>query len=336
MQLADTLTQAAIASFRRVLGEANNADPARGTPLCVIVDPVLHDPSGEVEDTQTLIRLPLSIDTLEPELRPYLLVIDDSIAQERVLNSTFRVAAEELLGRHDGEAGQPRSVCAWITADDLGHPQAQRDLALALSRCATIAPPPPYPRERTVFRYWDPRIAMHLSACLGEAWARALCAMRLRGWWGLQPNGMLTCFSPLQKTGTDSADLAFSGFAPNAHQWQTLLAIGWCNRVAQLLPAWELPHAPEIRVVEDAVRQALSHGLHEEIDILGFVHCALSIHPLFYRHDEVARSIAALPAAGPHRSGFAALPTRWDDELTRVLHSGQWLNNTATHKPRMT
>lgn len=334
---SDTLTEAAIAALRRALGEeALETDTVLGAPLCVLVDPVIHDPLAEHEDTRALPRLPLAMDTHAPEHRPYLLVLHDSHAQERALNATVRIAVEECMGLHDGEAGQPRSVCAWITADGLGQPQAQRNLAYALGHRATLSPPAPYPRERTVFRYWDPRIALHLPGHLVDTWALALHAMHVQGWWSLQPDGTLASLGPVLPPGTDDTGPVLSTFALDARQWQALLVIGWCHRVAQLLPAWELQQAPEPRAVEDAVRRALAHGLHEEADILSFAHCALTLHPLFDRHGEVARGIAALPAAGPHRSGFAELPAQWDDELTRVLHAGQWLSDTAAPKQQTT
>lgn len=337
MQLADTLTQAAITTLRRTLGEeVIDADTVHGTALCVLVDPALHDPLAEHEDTRALLRLPLNIEAIDPPQRPYLLVIHDSVAQERAVNATLRVAVEEHTGLYDGEARQPRSVCAWITAEGLSHPQAQRNLAYALGHRATIVPPSPYPRERTVFRYWDPRIAQHLPGHLGDAWVQALHAMHVQSWWSLQADGTLANLGPVLPPGTDDTSPVPLAFDLDTRQWQALLGVGWCNRLAQVLPAWELPLAPEPRAVEDAVRRALAHGLHQEADLFSFVYCALNLHPLFYRHDEVARGIAALPADGPHRSGFAALFEQWDDEWTRVLHTGQWLNDTAAPKQRTT
>lgn len=320
----DTPTETATAALRQALGEAvADADTAVGSSLCVLVDPTLHDPLAEHADTRALLRLPLHIDAFAPGQRPYLLVIHDSLAQERALNTTVRVAVEECLGLHDDdrEAGQPRSVCAWITADTLRDPQQQRALAYGLALQASVLPPPPYAGQRKTFRYWDPRLSVHLPRCLGEAvWRQTLAGLRIRGWWNLQAGGVLAPVGAVVAPDPGDRPPTAQAWTLDTRQWQALLAIGWGQRVAQLLPDWELPQMPEPSAIDDAVRRALAHGLHEEADVLGFAQCALTYHPQFDRHPEVARSIETLPRAGGVAHGFAALTQRWPETLLDQLH----------------
>lgn len=313
----DTLTETAIAALRQALGEAViDADTVVGQPLAVLVDPALHDPLAEHEDTRALLRLPLNIEAIDPPQRPYLLVIHDSLAQERALNATVRIAVEECLGLHDVEARQPRSVCAWITADALRDPQGQRTLAYGLARQSSVLPPPPYANQRRTFRYWDPRLSVHLPRCLGEAaWQQALSGLRIQGWWSLQAGGVLAPVGPAVEPSAGDRPPRAQDWTLNTQQWQTLLAIGWGQRVAQLLPGWELPQTPAPSAIDDAVRRALAHGLHEGADVLAFAQCALTYHPQFDRLPEVARDIEALPRTGGLAHGFAALTQRWPDAL---------------------
>lgn len=328
MPRVDALTERAIASLRHALGEDHDHAWLPGAALCVLVDPALHDPLARHEHTRALTRWPLPIERMHPARRPYLLHIPGSLVHERALNASLRTAVEERLGCHDIGSDQPRSVCAWIALRaDVGHAPLF-PLAQALARRAALRPPPPHRGPLPLFRYWDPRVTLHLPACLGDAWAAALQAMGVRAWWTLNPLGALCAVGGEQAPGHDARAGARTPtsdtFSPDARQWQALQLIGWRNRVAQLLPTWGLLAAPAPRAVGEAVQRALAHGLHEEADVLAFVHCALTVHPLFHRHGDVSRALAGLPGSGQRRSGFATIASQWSEAWIDMLRRGEW------------
>lgn len=333
MDPVDALTEQAIAAVRHALGEDQDERATVGCPLCILVDPCLHDPLSLQEPTQALARLTVPVRGIEPRRRPYLLTLPDTLAHERAVNASLRTAVQEHLGLHDAEQGSPRSVCAWLRLRGGTAPPVPLSLADLLARHANVRPPPGHPSGPTVFRYWDPRITVDLPACLGQEWAWAMEAMGVQDWWLLGAQGRLHRAGPVLEPGRAACGDPPGRFQLDGRQWIALQAASWGRRVAQLLPAWALPRVPEARAIDDAVRRALGYGLHEDADILAFVRCACALHPLFDRHARVAAVLAALPSQGLKRRGFAVQAAQWDDGFLHLLQQGHWLGHTAPERP---
>jgi len=146
MDPVDALTEQAIAAVRHALGEDQDERATVGCPLCILVDPCLHDPLSLQEPTQALARLTVPVRGIEPRRRPYLLTLPDTLAHERAVNASLRTAVQEHLGLHDAEQGSPRSVCAWLRLRGGTAPPVPHSLADLLAATPTCGPRPAIPR----------------------------------------------------------------------------------------------------------------------------------------------------------------------------------------------
>lgn len=292
--------------------------------LYALIDQALGDPFAEAlvaRGYESPRMVTLAIDLIAAHRRPYLVELRD----ERVRSVSAHVAAQEYLGQLDSESGQPRSVCAWLLTDSVGggngrdvlHSLAGRLNALAVVRS-------PVDGRRTVFRFWDPRLASDIARLLGNAWHGALTDAGLVGWWCIDRDGGVAVL--LDSSPRSSASGAeTSRWALDLKCWQALERCGWRNRIAQLLPDWCLASGALRQDPEKIVARAAEHGLNTEDDVVQFAHCAVTLHSEFDKHPKVGAALALSRSRGSSRSAFADFVRHWSEDFRAELRRGQWL-----------
>ncbi len=317
LEREDQLAEAVLACLRN----ACECEPQ--STLYALVDPALGDPFAEALVARGYASpkmATLAIDLIAAHRRPYLVELRD----ERVQSVSVHVAAQEYLGHFDSESGRPRSVCAWLLADsaagfgrDVSHSLAVRLNALVVVRS-------PVNGRRTVFRFWDPRLARDASRLLGAAWHSALSDAGLAGWWCIDRDGGISAlldFSPR----SHAPDVENSRWAIDVKCWQALERCGWRNRIAQLLPGWCSATGVASQDLDQIVARAAGHGLNTEDDVVQFAHCAATLHPEFDKHPRVDAALVRLRVGGGPPSAFADLVRHWSEEFRAELRRGQWL-----------
>ncbi|MGQ5525258.1 hypothetical protein ACUHMQ_18630 [Chitinimonas sp. PSY-7] len=296
-------------------------------PLFLLVDPALHDPLATMAEAAALPKQSIPIQAIPPNRRPYLLDIHSAALNEKVLNHSLRLGLEEAQGVYDLPDGSPRSLCAWIE----GAPgQTITDLASALARRATLSMPQVH---AVSFRYWDPRITAHLPRVLGEGEMSSMLAdIGAAAWWAFVPqaNGPQHLVS-LGKGGlvrTGGPDAAHR-WVLDAPQWRALTALGWANRMAQLVPAWGLNERPDQGALERVANQALTWGLASESDVLHFAYFALAYHPEFDGHPKVRAALEAAKASDD--TSFTDITQAWDESFKEELRKGGGQARATVH-----
>lgn len=307
----DVLVDQAIASLRRAMGVPE--DEGRGAPLAILIDPALTDPEDALalEGGETGSRIPLRLDVMEPAKCPYLLSLFSN-ASERVLNAALRLSIEESFGLHDTGATSPRTICAWLV------PQRGREphwpaVAAALVKRAYVRPPGS--SGRTIFRFWDPRIASFILKTQPAESRRSLMdAVHVRGWFTILSEGELTDIGPAAgsfggQRGEGDIDAGWS-FGPR--DWHELVCWGHANRVEQLMGGWDVSGArPAHQKILSIVRVALQLRFSDEDDVLQFAHRALTVHPSFYMFPPLAQVLADASQHGARlRNVFASVDER--------------------------
>lgn len=331
------LTDTAILALRSALNGAGKEQPYSGQMLHVLVDPAIADPLANDLHTKDLPRVSLNINIIQPANRPYLLCLRDTAAHERALNTTLRIAIEEYLGKHDNEDGQARSICGWLIEscrkeNDQVTPTSA--LASEMSRIAWVREPD-QTLNRTLFRYWDPRITPHLPDLLGEiTWLQCQQGLHGAAWWTVDFNG---AFNQIGKS-NDAPSEKYASFEWQIakEKWQALEQIGWCNRIMQLIPGWGLPDMPERNQVDAIVKRGCFHGLQTESDILTFAFNALTVHPNFDCHPAVGKMLSDLNSLGIIAGEFSRRAGNWDDAFLSSLKSGNWMRSEPTSTARTT
>lgn len=328
--IIDTMTHAGIMALRRVLSDTQLKEQlATACPIAILVDPALHDPLATHPDTRSLPRLHSVVRGIEQSRRPYLLLLADSEINERALNASVRVATEERAGVHDGTDGAPRSVCAWLVPPRHQSANWKRTLA-ALNRRATLMARPPGRSERKVFRFWDPRVSVHLHATLGTAaWTECLQDLGVNQWWCLnddpQSDDALACAGIVDNPLADINDSPPCGWRLDDAQWRELQRLNWTNRILHAATSWDLVRPTERKQAIDIARRALDHGLSDERDVLRFANLALTTHLQFDDHVDVRRMLKTWHEAGAQPGAFASLTQQWSEEFAVLLEHGQWL-----------
>lgn len=121
-----------------------------------------------------------------------------------------------------------------------------------------------------------------------------------------------------------SLDMANQKFAHrwvlDSGQWQALTALGWANRIRQLVPSWDLPSPPDHLSLERIANQALAWGLTSEHDLLCFAYFALAYHPQFDKHPKVRAALEAAKNDGD--ISFADITQGWDESFKEELGKG--------------
>jgi len=291
------------------------------TALFVVLDPVLNDPQVSQTEINSLVdmpRYPLPMAAFPKEKRPYLLHLGRFEQAERQIGPLLRRALEEASGEHDRDGVGPRTVCAFIQAPGI----EPADLAIALSRAAMVTGSS---GTRVVFRYWDPRIASQLPRVLGDdLWRRQLQRLRIEAWWcygstGRRPQMIVQKASPADTPGRDLTD-GYIRLTPA--QIEKLEVLSWANRIVGLASGWDLDEMPTVLDAEKIVSRALQHGLTKETDILRFALAALSIHPDFDLHPQVAQSMA-------DDQDFVQTMQGWSPGFIDELKLGAWRHADA-------
>ncbi|TSJ88115.1 DUF4123 domain-containing protein [Chitinimonas sp. BJB300] len=287
--------------------------------LYLLVDPALHDPIATMAEAAALPKQSIPIQAIPPNRRPYLLALDSAARHEKVLNASLRLGLEEGLGAYDLPDGSPRSLCAWLVATP---GQTLANLASALARRAVLS----VPDVQTVsFRYWDPRVTAHLPRVLGEGEMSALLTeIGATAWWAYTPqaNGALQLTS-LGKNGPDRTGEqdAARRWVLDGPQWRALTALGWANRLVQLVPDWGLEAQPDHGTLERLANQALVWGLASESDVLRFAYFALTTHPHFDTHPRVRTALEAAKAS--EDTTFTEISQTWDESFIEELRKGK-------------
>jgi hypothetical protein len=235
------------------------------------------------------------------------------------LSASAHVATRERLGEFDDEAGEVRSVCAWLLA---GKESGATATARRMERSCWVHSP--VSRERTVFRYWDPRLAVHLPRVFGaDVWARTISGLGLLAWWCLDDEGAPQGYAAPTKSAAHAAESPT--WQIDEDHWYALARIGWTTRACQLLPQWGVPETIGRETVRAIVERAARYRLRSEEDALRFVYSALTLHPRFDSHPKVAAALADVQSHGSQPGAFARIAQEWNEETLNALRSGHWL-----------
>ncbi|PHV10533.1 hypothetical protein [Chitinimonas sp. BJB300] len=294
--------------------------------LYLLVDPALHDPIATMAEAAALPKQSIPIQAIPLNRRPYLLDLHSVARNEKVLNNSLRLGLEEGLGAYDLPDGSPRSLCAWIDAPG----QKINDLAAALARRTALSMAGV---QAVSFRYWDPRITVHLPRLLGKAVMTDLLAdLGATAWWAFatQANGAqhLTSLGQSEPART-LVDEAAHQWALDGTQWRALTALGWANRLARLVPDWGLEAQPDQGTLEHVATQALAWGLASESDVLRFAYFALTYHPQFDTHPKVRTALEA--ARANEQTSFAEITQAWDESFKEELRKGVGPTRATVH-----
>jgi Domain of unknown function (DUF4123) len=258
--------------------------------LCVLIDPLLGNPLAELSAIEKLPIRPLRIqhDDLAQDEVPYLLKVGQEQDHERLISHTLRLALAEqrnaLL-----ESPASRSVCAWLFVDegDLSK------LVDALSQFARI-PRPDGQGQRSLFRFWDPRVFQHLPRVMGQQhFERALADQLALQWLWLAPTGQLS--SHVFTCG--------QGWRPSLAQWHALSRIEDLNQCLILSETQQQASPDHIVELDRALQRAAVLGCGDSADRITYALLAMSLGGPFENHDlmtdifsQVTRNRASLAA----------------------------------------
>jgi hypothetical protein len=318
----DKLAEYAFNSLR------NAIDEQPGRRAYVLIDPAFADPLADEIRGSTVIgdraRTRLIIDIMPPHQQPYLLELTDDVSGARLLSAATQVAIRERLGEFDNEAGEVRSVCGWLLAN--GDGETAITIARRMAHACWVRLP--LNRERTVFRYWDPRLTVHLPRVFGsDVWTGTISDIGLLAWWCLDDDGTPKGYTAATQSRAPSAESP--AWQIDDDQWFALARIGWTKRACQLLPQWEVPEGIGGETVRSIVERTARYHLRTEGDVLRFVHCALALHPRFDSHPQVAAALAELQAQGSQAGAFVRVAQQWTDQFRAALVEGKWLSDPA-------
>lgn len=317
----DELAERAFSSLRKTI------DAQPGSRLYVLVDPALADPLADEIKDSTVIAAPertrLSISIIPRDQQPYLIELSDDPSSERLLSAVVHVAIRERMGEFDNEAGEVRSVCAWLLA---GKESGATTTAHRMERSCWVHSP--VRRERTVFRFWDPRVTAHLPRVFGpDVWTRIISGLGLLAWWCPDDEGAPQGYTAATESAARAAESA--AWQIDEDHWYALARVGWTTRVCQLLPQWEVPESIGRETVRAIVDRTARYRLRDEADVLRFVHCALALHPRFDSHPQVAAALADFQSQGSRPGAFVRVAQQWNEEFRSTLRDGKWLNDAA-------
>ena len=317
----DELAERAIGVLRKA------QDALSGCRIYGLIDPALADPLAEaIGETPTISapeRLNIAVSIIARDRQPYLIEIANDLQGDRLLSASVRIAVRERLGHYDSEAGEVRSICGWLFADQAG-------IDSRFARAVWVRSP--VDNERTVFRFWDPRLVSHMPRIFGaDNWAATISGLGLRAWWYLDEEGTAHGF---QSASGMAADEIPPEWAMDEDRWFALARIGWTNRAWRMLPHWEVSKGVSRETLRAVVERTWRYRMRDERDVLRFVNGVLTLHPRFDLHPQVAALLADIQAGRCRPGGFADAAQQWDDEFRGVLREGRWLKEPATETGR--
>lgn len=316
MTSVETLVSHGVESLFQAVGEL----PPKPAPVWLLIDPALRDPFGAASPFAEIARSSLPLRGTAPESCPYLLALDLH-EQASAVQATIEIAAREALGEFDDEThGRPRSVCAWLIPAD-----AAADVACTawrLSQWALVSPGPSS-SESVLFRFWDPRIALELPERLDSAQCQAMLgACGLSQWWAIDGKGSLI---QMTARACEPETLAqASSWHATRNQWQRVNLLGLRNQLATMVAKWELEELPSDERIEDLASIASAAGLGSLGDLAQFVRCALTLHPRFYEHPEVADLLALLRRDAAEPGTFSMTVQQWSSAFKQELRADLW------------
>ncbi len=265
--LSDRHLDELVTTFRRLTGAQESA-----ACVCVLIDPLLDNPLPILEAIEQRPRHPLRIkhDDLALEDAPYLLKVGQEQDHERLLECSLHQAlAEQRVAATTTPA--PRAVCAWILIEEHDLPR----LLDALSSLAIVRPPE-RSAQRTIFRYWDPRVFEHLPRILGQQTMQTLLTQDVTArWLWLDREGQLA--SQEFKGG--------QGWRPDVQQWQALSRVEDLNQCLVLTHSAEkAPSSHDVIRLDKALQHAISLGCRTSIDRMTYALLADSLGGSFEHH----------------------------------------------------
>jgi len=136
-------------------------DAAPGDITLVLCDPVIQEPADAWRDAGFSLPEPQRIACgLQPSFQPYLLRLPSGFAGERLLQATIETAlAEADYGARNTPAAH--SVCAWLQLPSTMLDELTRALSRRAGQFFEGAP------RVQAFRFWDPRVFVHLPRIYG-------------------------------------------------------------------------------------------------------------------------------------------------------------------------
>lgn len=136
----------------------------RETTVYILCDPILGDPAASWLDENLDVPEPQRIScALGRDMQPYLLAVPQGHAGELLLQASVERALDEAEYASTNVPA-PRSVCAWLVLETSASPDFCRELARKARS--------PFAGDKEsagLFRYWDPRVFVHLPRVLGAS-----------------------------------------------------------------------------------------------------------------------------------------------------------------------
>lgn len=327
----DRVVDTAIVQLRHKLRAIHGDGP---NPLALFVDPELGPPQSWMEllkkSGAEQLRLPFG--PWEPSgiKRPWLVVLPDEEANERLVNASVRLGVEEALGLHDRDEGaSPRSICAWLTPpprfsqhwESVAQWGAQT--ATHLANQAVLKLEAHGKVHRRVWRFWDPRgLAFHKEALRDAQWSQ------LRGpvfrWFYLGQDGQNKgSLVEAPGSGCVADHYADTGIDLAPGQAAVLSRVGVAHKVQRLLPEWMAADEqeqramalPDIASVSAVLGRAQSYGLAAEVDLLSFARAAFTVHESFDQHPALQALLRDVQSKGMPEGAYAREARRVINEM---------------------
>lgn len=269
--------------------------------ILILCDPILGDPAASWREDGLEVPEPHRLAcSLGRDMQPYLLTLPTGHAGELLLQATIeRALCEAEYAAVNVPA--PRSVCAWIELDT----ETLRRFAVELTSKARR---PSAGDKETIglFRFWDPRVFVHLPRLFGPSFSHWF-GLPL-AWRWIDGSGALReiCFAPPEKS--ESASFAISEAV-----CQSLENLQYINQVlvhtGLIQRGREADHGA---VVERHVRHAKRLGCSTSRDIVMYAATATQVGDRF----EQAPCLKALMKPFVARQmGFAQVAMGVSDEL---------------------
>jgi hypothetical protein len=254
----------------------------------IFVDPALGDPFQDLRQSMAKQTFVLSVpeEKVPVDVRPYLLMISHDRAGAELRVRSLALAHAEALGL--GDATGARSICGWISFT--GEPEP---LANALTQKATLILDE---TQTSLFRYYDPRVVMHLRRLLRPAqFFNGLPV--LRSWAYVSPDVDLAIFLP---------DGEIESPAPvwfMTHQQRDgVTRIEAVNSVISELRL-DATHAPTIDAALSRAQRL--HGWTDLEEMVAFGVVSIRCHTAFDSHPEIAARLLALTRSSESFAGWA-------------------------------